>query len=129
MSQDQEIRLDTVPEPVFVDGDERRLQQVILNLVSNALLHGPSDRGVAVRVRRGEREAVMEVIDYGPGILAEDREKVFERFYQAGDGTRRGLGVGLYLVHAIVTAHDGRIDVQPNDPRGARFVVLLPLAE
>jgi len=108
----------------------RRLQQVLLNLVANALQHGASPRGIDIGVRRDDGFAVLEVIDYGRGIPPEERDKVFERFYQVDEGTTEGgLGVGLYLVHAIVSAHAGNVEVQSSNPQGATFVVRLPIAE
>jgi signal transduction histidine kinase len=129
MGDGQDIRLRSSGERLPVNADPRRVQQVLLNLLSNALKHGASPRGVDVQVRRDEQFARVEVIDYGRGVPAEDREKVFERFYQVDETDSRGLGVGLYLVHAIVVAHGGRVEVQTTEPQGATFVVRLPLAE
>jgi signal transduction histidine kinase len=129
MSDGQEIRPALSGETLPVNGDRRRLQQVVLNLVSNALQHGASPRGVDIGVRREDGFAVLEVIDYGRGVAPEYREKIFERFYQVDEGPSEGLGVGLYLVHAIVTAHDGSVEVRSTDPQGSTFVVWLPLAE
>src|SRR5262249_26316105 len=102
---DHATRLQLGQEPVRISGDARRLQQVVMNLISNAVQHGASPQGFDIRLRREDSSAVLEVVDYGPGIDAEDRERVFERFYQADASTGEGLGVGLYLVHAIITAH------------------------
>jgi two-component system CheB/CheR fusion protein len=129
MGDGQEIRVTAPAETLAVSGDPRRLQQVLLNLIANAMQHGASPRGVDVRARREGHVAVVEVIDYGRGIPAEDREKVFERFYHTDEGASRGLGVGLYLVQAIVAAHDGTVEVQSTQPQGTSFVVRLPLAE
>jgi two-component system CheB/CheR fusion protein len=124
----QEIRLDLPAEPFCVYGDRRRLQQVLLNLIGNAIQHGASERGVDVRVRSDASLATMEVRDYGAGITNDERAHIFERFYQTSR-TGRGLGVGLYLVRAIVTAHDGTVDAHPTGEHGARFIVRLPIVE
>jgi two-component system CheB/CheR fusion protein len=124
----QEIRFEAPSDPITVIGDRRRLQQVILNLIANAIEHGASPRGVDVRLHRGNSAVIVEVTDYGPGIAVDAREQVFQRFYKA-DSHGPGLGVGLYLVHAIVTAHQGSIDVQSTDSQGTTFVVRLPLTK
>jgi two-component system CheB/CheR fusion protein len=129
MGDSQDIRVSVPAETLAVNGDPRRLQQVLLNLIANAIQHAASPRGIDVRARRADHVAVLEVIDYGRGIPAEAREKVFERFYRADQGASRGLGIGLYLVQAIVSAHDGTVEVQPTQPQGATVVVRLPLAE
>jgi two-component system, chemotaxis family, CheB/CheR fusion protein len=126
-SGDNSVRLELPPRPVMVNADGRRLQQVVWNLVSNAMQHGATERGIDVRVRAQDSSAVLEVVDYGPGIPVEDRRRVFERFFQAVSDSRRGLGVGLYLVHAIVSAHDGTVEVEQTQPHGTTFVVRLPL--
>jgi two-component system phosphate regulon sensor histidine kinase PhoR len=126
IADSQEIRLDAPADPVTVAGDRRRLQQVLLNLIANAIQHGASPRGVDVRLHRDNSVAVIEVTDYGGGIATDARKQVFERFYQA-DVERPGLGIGLYLVHAIVGTHEGSIDVQSTDSTGTTFVVRLPI--
>jgi len=129
LDESQEIRLDIQAESIPVAAERRRLQQVVLNLISNAMHHGQSPRGVEVRVRRDGSAAVLEVADYGAGISDEDRQHLFERFFQAGgEAGGPGLGVGLYLVHAIVSAHDGTIDVSSGNGEGTTFVVRLPLS-
>jgi signal transduction histidine kinase len=101
------------------------LQQVFVNLLANAVQHGASPDGARVRVHAERANAVLEVIDHGPGVPTEDRERIFERFYQSGErGT--GLGVGLYLVHAIVTTHGGTVQVESDKGRGTSFIVRLP---
>jgi two-component system, chemotaxis family, CheB/CheR fusion protein len=125
LSDTQEIRLDSSIERITVSGDRRRLQQALLNLIANAVEHGESPRGVDVRLHQEDSAAVMEVTDYGPGIAPDARDQIFHRFYQADSGGP-GLGVGLYLVHSIISAHDGAIDVQSTYGQGTTFVVRLP---
>lgn len=125
MADAQPVQLEVPEGPLVIDGDRRRLQQVLLNLISNAVQHGQSDRGAAVRVVAEPRDAVIEVVDHGVGIAAEDRERVFERFYQT-EPHPRGLGIGLYLTHAIVAAHGGTIQASPTDGGGTTFTTRLP---
>jgi two-component system, chemotaxis family, CheB/CheR fusion protein len=130
LSLDQDIRLDAPTAPLNVSGDRRRLQQVLLNLIANGIEHGSSERGLDVRLHGDATEIVLEVTDYGTGIPAEERERVFERFYRGDDHvTGNGLGVGLFLVKAIVSAHDGTIHVDSTDGQGSTFTIRLPLQQ
>jgi two-component system OmpR family sensor kinase len=138
-----------VLEPVTVVGDEARLRQVVTNLVTNALQHTPESARVELRVGRftptmaeepvtaavgdppppGTPVAVIEVEDTGPGMLAEDAGRVFERLYRAEHSRARvhgGAGLGLSIAAAIVKAHDGRVELLTAPGCGARFRVLLP---
>ncbi|HEX3646939.1 MAG TPA: HAMP domain-containing sensor histidine kinase [Pseudonocardiaceae bacterium] len=116
---------------VPVMGDEARLRQVVGNLVNNAILHTPEGSPVEVRVRAESGDAVLEVADKGPGLPADQAERVFERFYRADPARGRangGTGLGLAIVAAIVAAHGGRVEVQTAVGVGTTFRVLLPLS-
>jgi two-component system OmpR family sensor kinase len=113
-----------------VVGDEPRLAQVVGNLLSNALTHTPAGTPVEVRVTSSGSDAVVEVRDHGPGIPAEDRPRVFERFYRADASRTRasgGSGLGLAIVSALVQAHGGSVQLDDAPLGGARFRVRLPL--
>ncbi|WP_020672470.1 sensor histidine kinase [Amycolatopsis nigrescens] len=116
--------------PVPVSGDEHQLRQLIGNLLSNARQHTAAGTPVRVSVHGDDATAVLVVVDEGPGIPAEHREKIFERFYRA-DGSRSrstgGTGLGLAIVKAIARAHEGTVRVLDSE-RGARFEVRLPLS-
>ncbi len=117
--------------PPIVAGDAGRLRQVFGNLVTNALTHTPSGTPVAVRVSTDALHAVVEVADSGPGIAAEDRPRVFERFFRTDSSRTRasgGTGLGLSIVHALVAAHRGTVSVDETPGGGATFRVSLPLA-
>ncbi|WP_432826927.1 ATP-binding protein [Dactylosporangium sp. CA-092794] len=142
---DREIVVDAVPSAP-VRADEDRLRQVATNLVANALTHTPPRARITIRVRYARPPgpepavaigpvpagpvAVLEVSDNGPGIPPEHAAHVFERLYRSDASRERraagGAGLGLSIVAAIVTAHDGRIELLPADPTGATFRVLLP---
>jgi two-component system CheB/CheR fusion protein len=122
----QEIKVDVATGPLVISGDRRRLQQVVLNLLANAIQHGSSAEGATVRLRGENEHAVLEVIDHGPGIPPEERQRVFERFYSADRPGGSGLGLGLYLVQAIVTAHGGTVQVESPNEHGTTFVVRFP---
>jgi two-component system, OmpR family, sensor kinase len=116
----------------IVTGDEVRLRQVIGNLVGNALRHTPPGTPVEVVVRSGvlgqAPAAVLEVVDSGPGMPAEQAERVFERFYRADPArSRGGTGLGLAIVASLVEAHGGTVAVETAPGAGATFRVVLPL--
>lgn len=108
--------------------DSHRVEQVITNLLTNALKYAP---GTEVRVgvsKEGER-MILWVHDAGPGVAPQDHERIFGRFERGVDpGPISGLGIGLYIVKAIVTAHGGVIYLDGKAAKGARFVVELPVA-
>jgi signal transduction histidine kinase len=120
---------------LVVLGDDQRLRQVLANLVNNALTHTPAGSPVEVRVGTapldGAPGAAVEVVDHGPGLTAEQAERVFERFYRADKARSRaagGTGLGLSIVAALVAVHGGTVQVDSVPGRGARFRVVLPLA-
>ena len=130
---EREITLSVRSGSAFiVTGDEVRLRQVIGNLVNNALRHTPAGTPVEVIVRSGmlgdAPAAVLEVVDSGPGMPAEQAERVFERFYRADPArSRGGTGLGLAIVAGLVEAHGGSVSVDTAPGEGATFRVVLPL--
>lgn len=126
--RERELRLEAECDPV-VFGEEKRLRQVLVNLVTNAYKYSPDTGAIVVRVRCVEDSAVLEVIDHGPGIPEDERERVFERFERLENGAGRpGVGLGLYIVNIIVHNHAGSVRVEETPGGGASFVVELPLA-
>jgi signal transduction histidine kinase len=113
---------------VIVVGDRTRLEQVAANLIDNAIKYTPSGGRVDVDVRRDGHFAVLDVRDTGVGIPADEQPRIWDRLFR-GDSSRaeRGLGLGLSLVKAIVTAHGGTVDVASEPGRGSTFTVRLPL--
>ena len=111
--------------------DPTRIAQLLGNLITNAVKFTPEGGKVEVRLAAGDGEAVLSVADTGIGILAADRERVFERFYRTEAATRRvipGSGLGLTISRAIVDAHRGTITVSSDGKHGSTFTVRLPLA-
>ncbi|MCS7479244.1 sensor histidine kinase [Umezawaea endophytica] len=128
------LRLDLPPGGASVLGDETRLRQVIANLIGNALTHTPDTAPVEVRLGttlvEGVPAARLEVADSGPGLTAEQKERIFERFYRADAARSRengGAGLGLAIVSALVAAHGGRVELDTEPGRGAVFRVLFPV--
>jgi signal transduction histidine kinase len=120
------IRLDLL-EPLRGHWDVGRLEQVVRNLLENALRYG-GGTPVDVRVGLGkEGDAVLSVADHGPGIAAAERAHVFERFYRAEVGSHPGgLGLGLAVVREIITAMGGVVSIDAEPAGGAVFSVRLP---
>jgi heavy metal sensor kinase len=111
-----------------VSVDRDRLGHVIGNLVDNAIRFAPSGSRVVISVWHDAEDAGISVADEGPGVPAEARERIFERFAREDPARGRsgGAGLGLAICREIVRAHDGRIWVEDNTPRGSTFVVSLP---
>lgn len=115
--------------PIRVHADPARLEQVLLNLLTNAVRYAPDTDCIEVRFRVEDEEAIVEVEDYGPGISARDQKRLFRRFYQApAEMTGHGLGLGLHIASEIVRLHGGRIGVRSKLGKGSTFWIALPLA-
>jgi two-component system OmpR family sensor kinase len=137
VSPDRRIDLTVAPGAAFlVDGDEARLRQVIGNLVNNALVHTPPEASITVAIASGSLETglpavVLDVIDNGPGMTAEQARHAFERFYRADEARGRasgGTGLGLAIVAGLVRAHGGEVSVLTAPGQGADFRVKIPLS-
>lgn len=108
--------------------DARLIEQVIINLVNNAVKYTPEGSEIRVCAKRGEGCVLISVADNGPGIADESKSRIFDIFYteaKTGD-SRRGLGLGLALCKSIITAHGGSISVGDAQPHGAVFTFSLP---
>jgi heavy metal sensor kinase len=115
---------------VYIEGDRTRLQQVVANLIDNAIKYTQEGGTVEVKVQREAGKAILEVSDNGVGIPTTAIPHVFERFYRVDKARSRasgGAGLGLSIVKAICTAHGGEISVRSEEGRGSRFRVELPL--
>ena len=119
-------------DPVIL-GDRQQIEQVVRNLVDNALKYGTSDRPVTVRLGTAQdRHARIAVIDRGEGIAAEQIPLLTRRFYRTDPGRSRasgGTGLGLAIVKHIVERHRGRLDIESTIGEGTRVVVRIPLAD
>jgi signal transduction histidine kinase len=115
-----------------IEGDVRRLKRVLLIGFDNAVKHSPPGSTVTIRTRRDAGSVVIEVVDEGPGLLDEEKPKVFDRFFR-GRGERelhnRGIGIGLAIAREIVELHRGRISLDNRPEGGAVLTVTLPLRE
>lgn len=126
-----ELRLaaDCVPP---VKGDRAALEQVIINLLTNAMKYSGDRREIDVSVKPQGEQAVIRVQDHGVGIAPEEQRRIFERFYRApgqDGGNVPGAGLGLTLVDHVVKAHGGQVTVESQPGEGSVFSIVLPVAE
>jgi PAS domain S-box-containing protein len=119
-------------EPILLEADPTRLEQVLVNLLANAAKFTPEGGQITLMARLEGGELVVRVADSGVGLKAEDRARIFDLFAQAGAAADRrhgGLGIGLALVKSLVEMHGGSVSVASDGPgQGSEFVVRLPVA-
>jgi signal transduction histidine kinase len=130
ISPQHTVRLGEVDEDLKGVWDRDRLEQVLNNLVGNAIKYSPEGGEVTVSARRENDAAVVTVRDQGIGISREDRERLFDRFYRASPENRggaTGLGLGLYVTRRVVEAHGGTVGVNSEPGVGSEFYFTLPL--
>ncbi|MBK6632094.1 MAG: histidine kinase [Betaproteobacteria bacterium] len=124
------IRFERTMTPVLVEGDADKLRVVVDNLVTNAIKFSPREGVVRLVLEKYDGRAVLDVADEGPGVAAEERERVFEPFFRgtrARRGTVKGSGLGLAIAKEYVLAHRGKIEVI-EEGKGGHFRVMLPLS-
>jgi signal transduction histidine kinase len=129
VAEDKQIAISRdVEDGLVVAADRDRLRQVLANLLDNAIKYTPPGGRVDIRARGAGPDAVVEVADTGPGIAGHDLPRIWERLYR-GDQSRaeRGLGLGLSLVRAIVSAHGGTAEVESIPGQGSTFTLRLPV--
>ncbi|HEV8107347.1 MAG TPA: HAMP domain-containing sensor histidine kinase [Burkholderiales bacterium] len=128
-ARSKDLRLEVDAEAAMLEADPEKLRSIIDNLVSNAVKFTPPGGRITVRARVQSGEAVIEVIDSGPGVAPEERESIFDLFFRGrgkGEGTRiKGSGLGLAIARELVEAHGGHIAVVPEGS-GGHFRVTLP---
>ncbi len=126
-TEDHHIIVDIPEDFPVVLADETRIEQVLSNLISNAIKYAPGgDIRISGQVQ--PNEVIICVQDEGPGIAVSDLPHIFDRFYRAPENSRKtkGAGLGLYLAQAIVEAHSGRMWADPKAEKGAKICFCLP---
>jgi two-component system, OmpR family, sensor kinase len=127
-TSDRRIELAPVP-PIVVEADADRLAQALRNLINNAIVHTDENGVVRLSAQQAGDRVRLVVDDDGPGILPEDRERIFDRFARLDAARGRdggGAGLGLSIVRAIARAHGGDVTVERSPDAGARFILDLP---
>ena len=122
------LSLEVNPEVALLDADRLRFRQVVLNLLSNAVKFTPDGGRVDVRASIRDQDLVVEVADTGPGVAAEDRQRIFDAFQQGAQHPQQteGTGLGLTLSKRILELHGGRIWVESEAGKGSTFGFALP---
>jgi signal transduction histidine kinase len=123
------IRVVPTRGPIRLQGDAVRLEQVFVNLLSNAVEHAPASPTIDVSMSKIGSLAVVEVRDYGPGIPSDMLPLLFRPYARLGQKSSSGLGLGLYLAREIVTAHGGTIRAESKLDAGTVIIVQLPLGK
>jgi signal transduction histidine kinase len=119
-------------KPVRIQGDEERLEQVLVNLLSNAVKYSPNSGPVMVSLRNIDKGTIeIAVQDKGIGVPLEEQERLTERFFRARNAQSidiKGLGLGLYLVNTLVAKHGGTLSIASEGipGKGSTFTVTLP---
>jgi len=126
---DYNITLENNVGHLLIKGDAHRIEQVLINLLTNAIKYSPGANKVDVKISQNNDHVVISVKDYGLGIPEDKLTQVFSRFYRI-EGTNpniSGLGIGLYLSHEIVSRHNGKLWIESKLNEGSTFYIALPL--
>ncbi|HNX68909.1 MAG TPA: hybrid sensor histidine kinase/response regulator [Candidatus Omnitrophota bacterium] len=121
-----DFKVEVPAQPVLLSGDQDRLTQVVVNLVSNALKYTPEERKVIMRLSTRDHEVRVEVEDTGGGISDENKEKIFDKFERILTEKKEGTGLGLSIAKDIVDLHGGRIWLESKIGKGSKFIFILP---
>jgi two-component system, sensor histidine kinase and response regulator len=121
------IKTETVDQKVF--GDEMRIEQVIINFITNAIKYSPGTNEIQIFSRLYDEKLYIAVKDFGIGMSREHQQKVFSKFYRVEETSQRfqGLGIGLYICQQIIQRHHGTIGVKSTPGEGSEFYFYLPL--
>lgn len=122
------IMLQDSGAPLPLEADKQRIEQVIINLLTNAIKYSPQADEVVITLDISDKTVTVKVKDEGIGLSAEHQKKIFSRFYRAeGTANISGLGLGLYLTKEIIDRHHGKIGVESEPDKGSTFFFTLPL--
>lgn len=113
----------------ILPGDRYRLEQVMTNLLTNAMKYAPESKKVVIKIHKNPREVIISVTDFGIGIPKSEVSRVFQRFYRIEKQTKNvsGLGIGLYLSYEIIQRHGGKMWVESEVGKGSTFSFSLPI--
>lgn len=127
-SQTHSVVTNLGDSPAYIKGDKQRIEQAVLNLLTNAIKYSPKADSIYVNLEVKDGKVITRVKDEGIGLTGEQKENLFTRFYRAENtGGISGLGLGLYLTKQIITRHRGSIDVNSEFGKGSEFYFSLPM--
>jgi two-component system, OmpR family, sensor histidine kinase KdpD len=122
-------RVDVAGEAPLVSVDPIQIQRVLANLLENALKFSPPSARVHVRITATRQEAIVRIVDQGPGLDSSELERVFEPFYRRDGDQRSGAGLGLAIARGFAAANGGRVWAESRPGQGATFALALPVVE
>jgi PAS domain S-box-containing protein len=126
------VEIDFPPDFPAVFTDPEKIEDVLINLLDNAVKFSPQGGKITIKGEISDSEVLVSIIDEGVGITRHDQERIFDRFYRADSSltkTTRGMGLGLHICRATIEAHGGRIWVQSKPGKGSRFTFSLPIVQ
>lgn len=127
---DYELEVEISDTPVIGTWDREKLGRVFRNLIDNALKYGMDGKKLKITVEKHDKQAVVEIRDFGKGIPTKDISHVTQRFYRADharNSKKGGMGLGLYIVQEIVKLHDGSVQIESKEMQGTIINLRLPL--
>jgi len=122
------IELNCESDNILINADQQRIEQVIINLISNAIKYSPGTSRIIVRATISENKVRVSVQDFGIGIAKDQHERIFSRFYRVQNlaAHMSGLGIGLHICNEIITRHKGKLWVESASGEGSTFFFELP---
>jgi len=129
--KNQSISLDILPSVPIVLADQRRLEQIVVNLVTNAIKFSGENGKIEIKLRRKGNKLIVAVKDDGPGVSEEEQERIFQPYYRIEADRQRfpGLGLGLALSKQLVERHGGSMWIESTAGKGSIFTFSLPIGE
>jgi signal transduction histidine kinase len=130
LAEEKSQQIEIAAEPITVRADRELLRLALLNVVHNAIRYSGEGLMVSLRIRRSDANVVVEVVDQGPGIAPEHRQKIFERFYRVDQARSRasgGVGLGLAIARWAIERQGGRIELESELARGSLFRIVMPI--
>ena len=130
-TQQHVIKVKLVKKSLIVFADKERIEQAMINILSNAIKYSPKAKEIWVATTSSKTDVTLSVQDFGIGLPAKDQKKVFEKFFRVSgkaENTFPGLGVGLFITSEIITRHKGSVYVKSKKGIGSTFTFTLPAA-